>query len=73
MVSALLGVHQEGRDLEEWTEGCFNLPVQYIPAISGGQNAEGWGFDGTVTTVLPREKYLMRWDPPHGDFVQRIR
>ena len=50
-------VHQEERDLEEWAEGYFNLPVQYIPANNGGQNAEGWGFDLDRMLYYVLEKY----------------
>jgi hypothetical protein len=50
-------VHQEERDLEEWAEGYFDLPVQYIPANNGGQNAEGWGFDLDRILYYVLEKY----------------
>jgi hypothetical protein len=46
MLPSKSSVNRENYDLEQWAEGFFNLPIQFLPSTTeSGSKAEGYGFD----------------------------
>jgi hypothetical protein len=65
----------------EWNDKKTSLSVEALEVLMAmpGFGEVGYGFvkmfrckegmrpfNGTVTTVLPKEKYIVGWDPPNG-------